>query len=266
MTSHGPSVRGGVLALGRAEVDLHLPALQVAGRPVVEDRVAEDVLAGLLRGQRGAVPARRRRPPRARSRTAAQPGGHGDVVVRADQRVRVGEVEGRRLRTTRARRRRRPSTPCATPSTCSSNATKSRTVGGCQRRQQPDRRPAARPGPPAPRRRPRARPAAPRGPGRAPSPGGERVQAGVAETTPAATRPSASQVANRIRPAGATNRPLSGSLNDFCATNSFIAFAVPHWSLTSGLVKSYMCGCQVSSSTSSSSVVYSTVLPCGSRK
>ena len=37
---------------------------------------------------------------------------------------------------------------------------------------------------------------------------------------------------------GATNRPLSGSLNDFAATNSSIAFAVPHWSLTSGSLKS----------------------------
>ena len=34
---------------------------------------------------------------------------------------------------------------------------------------------------------------------------------------------------------GATKRPLSGSLNDFCATNSFIAFAVPHWSRDLGV-------------------------------
>ena len=37
---------------------------------------------------------------------------------------------------------------------------------------------------------------------------------------------------------GATKQPRSGSLNDFLATNSFIGFAVPHWSETIGSVKS----------------------------
>ena len=37
---------------------------------------------------------------------------------------------------------------------------------------------------------------------------------------------------------GATNTPRSGSLKDCLATNSFIGFAVPHWSVTSGSEKS----------------------------
>ncbi|MDP9612682.1 hypothetical protein JOF35_004959 [Streptomyces demainii] len=37
---------------------------------------------------------------------------------------------------------------------------------------------------------------------------------------------------------GATNTPRSGSLNDSLATGSFIGFAVPRWSVTSGWEKS----------------------------
>ena len=48
VTIHGPRRGREVLALGRAEADLHLAALDVAGRPVVHDRVAEDVSAASL--------------------------------------------------------------------------------------------------------------------------------------------------------------------------------------------------------------------------
>src|SRR5205814_1477079 len=42
---------GEVFALGRSEVDGHLPSLQVPGRPVVHDDVARDVVACLRRGE-----------------------------------------------------------------------------------------------------------------------------------------------------------------------------------------------------------------------
>lgn len=85
---------GGVLSLAGAEADLHFGGLQVAGGPVVEDGVADDVVAGLLGREVAAL--------------AADDGGdlqlevqdpgagwHRNVVMGAVQGVRVGEVEGR---------------------------------------------------------------------------------------------------------------------------------------------------------------------------
>ena len=51
VTIHGPRVVAEVLALGRPEADLHLAPLDVASRPVVHDRVAEDMLGGLVDAQ-----------------------------------------------------------------------------------------------------------------------------------------------------------------------------------------------------------------------
>ena len=123
-----------------------------------------------------------------------------------------------------------------TPSTCSSKVTKSRTVGGCSGGSS------------------RTASSGSAGPSRACSPAasavgrpgadqvqhggaGQGVHAGVGDD--AGADDALVEVGGEPhQTGGATKRPLSGSLNDFCATNSFIAFAVPHWSLTSGLEKS----------------------------
>ena len=120
---------GGVLALAGAEADLHLGGLEVAGRPVVEDGVADDVVAGLLGGEVAAL--------------AADDGGDFEFEVE-DLRARAARGCRRAARTSRRGCRSRtsgprttaPGTPAApstdrrTPSTCSSKVTKSRTVGG----------------------------------------------------------------------------------------------------------------------------------------
>ena len=87
--------RGGeVLALGGAETDLHLALLDVAGGPVVDDRVAEDRRLGLIdRGR-----AQRRADDDADLHLEVQrPAGHRprDRLARTVEGVRVGEVEVR---------------------------------------------------------------------------------------------------------------------------------------------------------------------------
>ncbi len=63
----GPERGREVLALGRAEADLHLAGLDVAGGPVVEDRVAEDRGPAPPRPWRSGASCRRRRRPPSRS-------------------------------------------------------------------------------------------------------------------------------------------------------------------------------------------------------
>ena len=67
VTSDRPERGGEVLALRRAEADLHLLPLEVARRPVVHDREAAD-----LRRRRRSPPR-----PRARSRAPRVPSGYG---------------------------------------------------------------------------------------------------------------------------------------------------------------------------------------------
>ncbi len=87
---------GGVLALAGAETDLHLAGLEVAGGPVVVDGVADDVVAGLLGGEVTALAADDGRYFEFEVQCLAA-GWHRDVVVSADDRVGVGEVEGGRV-------------------------------------------------------------------------------------------------------------------------------------------------------------------------
>jgi hypothetical protein len=94
VTRNGPSVGVGVLALRRAELDGHLGGLEVAGAPVAEQHVAGDVRLGVGRIQVGAA--------------GPDDGGdlelvvvlvgarcEWDVVGRAEDGGRVGEVEDR---------------------------------------------------------------------------------------------------------------------------------------------------------------------------
>src|SRR5690606_960545 len=84
---------GGVLALARAEAHPHLRALEVPRGPVVEDGVADDVVAGLFGGEVAALPT---------DHGAhfefevehGRTGGYGGAVPVAVDRVRIGEVEG----------------------------------------------------------------------------------------------------------------------------------------------------------------------------
>ena len=87
--------RGGeVLALGGAEADLHLAGLEVAGRPVVDDRVAEDRLARLGLGERRAAAAEDDADLHLEVEGVAERGLR-DRLAGAVERVRVGEVERR---------------------------------------------------------------------------------------------------------------------------------------------------------------------------
>ncbi len=94
---HPGADRGGeVLALGRAELELHLAALDVAGGPVVHHAVAADHLPRPLGGQVAAVAADDRRD----LELEVEPLGvrrHRDVVVRSGHRVRRHEEEDRRV-------------------------------------------------------------------------------------------------------------------------------------------------------------------------
>ena len=92
--------RGEVLALRRAEAHLHLAALDVAGRPVVEDRVPEDVAGGVARASRSR-PSEPATPPitapTSSSKSSRSVCGGRTVCAGRDDRVRVREVEGREL-------------------------------------------------------------------------------------------------------------------------------------------------------------------------
>ena len=91
-----PRPEGGaeVLALGRPEADLHLASLDVASRPVVHDRVAEDMPCGFVDAQGAAGLADHDRDLELEiSRLAGA--GKADLVVWAEDGVRVGEVERR---------------------------------------------------------------------------------------------------------------------------------------------------------------------------
>ena len=92
----GPEGDGGVLSLRRPEADLHLLELEVARRPVVEDRVGDDVVARLGGCQVAAVAADHRGDFELVVEDLAA-GRDCDVVVRADEGVGVREVERRRL-------------------------------------------------------------------------------------------------------------------------------------------------------------------------
>ena len=156
--------------------------------------------------------------------------------MRADQRVGVGEVERRRL----VPLLDHAGLPVDGPAHALDVLLEGDEVahrGGLQRRQQPH--PVHRHGRPAQRLgtglQGRGEPRPDEVEHR--RPGGELVQPGVADDAgadPAVRLPGGEP----HQTGGATNRPLSGSLKDLLATNSFIAFAVPHWSETSGFEKS----------------------------
>ena len=259
VTSHGPSVVAEIF-LGRAEADLHLPALQIAGRPVVEDGVAEHVLSRLLRAQRCPV--------------ACDDDGHfelevqelragrdRDVVVRADQRVRVGEVERRCLVPLRHHTR---AVSDAGHDALDMLLERDKVPHGRrgQRRQQPDLsegtagadRAAVR----FQARQTRA----------------DQVEDG--DTRRQGVQPVSSTIpAVRVPPLsgwrtssdrGGHEQALVGVVERLGGDKLAHLVGGIHSSATSGWVKWYMWRCKVSSSICSSSVVYSTVLPCGSRK
>ena len=222
---------GGVLSLGRAEVHLHLAALQVAGRPVVEDGVPEDL--HLLRRRRLGVPADHAGDLELEVEQLRS-GRDRDVVVRADQRAGVGEVERRCF----VPLRHHPAA-VADGSDHALHVLLERDEvphrRRFERRQQPDL--VERHGGSGQRRRSgvqrRGQPAAHQVEHRA----GQLVHPGRGHH---AGVDLAGLLVGREahQTGGATKRPLSTSLNDRDATNSFIALAVPHWSDTSGRVKS----------------------------
>ena len=82
VTIHGPSVVPKSLPLAGSEAHLHLAGLDVARRPVVEDRVAEDVPGGLGRRQVATVGARDAADHGADLELEVEPLGRGRVAAR----------------------------------------------------------------------------------------------------------------------------------------------------------------------------------------
>ena len=173
-----------------------------------------------------------------------------DVVVRADQRVRVGEVERRRLVPLRHHARAVADRLPTTPSTCSSNATKSRTVGAASGGS--SRTPSSGTG--------RAASAAAPGLQRGGQPRADQVEHGDARAARACSPASPTTPGvRRSPPVLARWRTASDRRGDEQALVRVVErlrarrtrssrWRCPTGRTTSGWVKSYRCGCQVSSS------------------
>ena len=115
VTRYGAQGGGGVLALAGAEAHPHLGGLQVAGGPVVEDRVADDVVAGPLGREVAALTpddGGDLQLPEARLALVDEDVGHGRAGLGLDVAVGVAEAHpqgvGHRGAHRRLSRRRRP--------------------------------------------------------------------------------------------------------------------------------------------------------------
>jgi hypothetical protein len=125
----GPERVGAVLPLEVAERQLALEPLDVPGRPVVEDRVADDPGRRVLGRQ--VPPVRPVDDPDLAFQVEQLGAGEAlHVVEGADARVRVGEVEARRLVPARGDRVGGALLGSAGPSMCASNETESRIEAG----------------------------------------------------------------------------------------------------------------------------------------